>query len=118
MSLRLSSPAVGRLRRGMPWAVSARERNAPAGVEPVEWMLLTTLPVETLEQACEKLDWYARRWGIEVFHRTLMSGCQIETRQLGHADRIEACLAIDLVVGVVMNGGGCCGEWISGYVGC
>jgi hypothetical protein len=80
------------------WAVWARERNAPAGVEPVEWMLLTTLPVETLEQACEKLDWYARRWGIEVFHRTLKSGCQIETRQLGHADRIEACLAIDLVV--------------------
>jgi hypothetical protein len=80
------------------WAVWARERNAPAGVEPVEWMLLTTLPVETLEQACEKLGWYARRWGIEVFHRTLKSGCQIETRQLGHADRIEACLAIDLVV--------------------
>jgi hypothetical protein len=80
------------------WAVWARERNAPAGVEPVEWMLLTTLPVETLEQACEKLDWYARRWGIEVFHRTLKSGCQIETRQLGHADRIEACLAVDLVV--------------------
>lgn len=80
------------------WAVWARERGAPAGVEPVEWMLLTTLPVENLEQACEKLDWYTRRWGIEVFHRTLKSGCKIETRQLGHADRIQACLAIDLVV--------------------
>jgi hypothetical protein len=79
-------------------AVWARETGAPAGVEPVEWMLLTTLPVENLEQACEKLEWYTRRWGIEVFHRTAKSGCQIETRQLGHADRIEACLAIDLVV--------------------
>jgi hypothetical protein len=38
------------------------------------------------------------RWGIEVFHRTLKSGCRIEQRQLGAADRIEACLAIDLVV--------------------
>jgi hypothetical protein len=80
------------------WAVWARETGAPAGVEPVEWLLLTTLPVESLEQACEKLEWYTRRWGIEVFHRTAKSGCKIETRQLGHADRIEACLAIDLVV--------------------
>jgi len=80
------------------WAVWAREANAPAGIEPVQWMLLTSLPVENFEQACEKLDWYTRRWGIEVFHRTLKSGCQIEIRQLGSADRIEACLAIDLVV--------------------
>lgn len=80
------------------WAVWARERGAPPGVAPMEWMLLTTLAVENLEQACEKLDWYTRRWGIEVFHRTLKSGCKIEIRQLGHADRIQACLAIDLVV--------------------
>ena len=80
------------------WAVWARETGAPAGVEPVEWRLLTSLRVESLEQACEKLEWYTRRWGIEVFHRTVKSGCKIETRQLGHADRIEACLAIDLVV--------------------
>ena len=80
------------------WAVWAREAGVPPGVEPVEWMLLTTLRVEHFDQACEKLDWYARRWGIEVFHRTLKSGCQIETRQLGCADRIEACLAIDMVV--------------------
>jgi hypothetical protein len=80
------------------WAIWAREANAPEGIEPVEWMLLTSLPVKNFDQACEKLDWYARRWGIEVFHRTLKSGCQIEIRQLGSADRIEACLAIDLVV--------------------
>ena len=61
-------------------------------------MLLTTRPVPGFEQACETLMWYARRWGIEVLHRTLKSGCCIEQRQLGHADRIEACLAIDLVV--------------------
>jgi len=42
------------------WAVWARELNAPAGVEPVEWMLLTTLAVENFEQACQKLDWYTR----------------------------------------------------------
>ena len=80
------------------WAVWAREVGAPAGVEPVEWMLLTTVAVEDFAGAEEKLDWYARRWGIEVYHRTLKSGCRIEQRQLGSADRLEGCLGIDLVV--------------------
>ncbi len=80
------------------WAVLAQEQNAPADIKPLEWMLLTTIPVTCFEQATEKLMWYARRWGIEVLHRTLKSGCRIEQRQLGQADRIEACLAIDLVV--------------------
>jgi len=80
------------------WAILAEEINAPQGVEPLKWMLLTTVPVQSFEQANEKLAWYARRWGIEVYHRTLKSGCKIEQRQLGSADRLEACLAIDMVV--------------------
>jgi hypothetical protein len=61
-------------------------------------MLLSNRPVEDLGQALERLRWYACRWNIEVFHRTLKSGCKIEERQLGTADRLEACLAIDMVV--------------------
>jgi len=80
------------------WAVWARELDVPAEGERIEWMLLTTLPVTTFEQAIEKLAWYTIRWGIEVYHRTLKSGCKVEERQLGHADRIETCLAIDMVV--------------------
>lgn len=80
------------------WAVLAREQDAPPDVEPLEWLLLTTLAVESFAQAVEKLLWYTRRWGIEVLHRTLKSGCRIEQRQLGQAQRLEACLAIDLVV--------------------
>jgi hypothetical protein len=80
------------------WAVLATERDAPEGVTPLEWMLLTTVPVCDTDQAVEKLEWYAQRWGIEVFHRTLKSGCRIEDRQLARADRLEACLAIDMVV--------------------
>jgi hypothetical protein len=79
-------------------AVLASELDAPAGVAPVEWMLLTTCAVHSFAQATEKLAWYTQRWGIEVYHRTLKSGCRIETHQLGNADRIEACLAIDMVV--------------------
>ena len=95
----LKAPQIkGKLKPVTLWAVWAREIEAPKGIEPLEWMLLTTCAIESFEQASEKIAWYAARWGIEVYHRTLKSGCQIETRQLGSADRIEACLAIDLVV--------------------
>ena len=91
-----SKPQLGALTM---WAVLAQEAAAPAGIKPLRWMLLTTWAVEDFAGACEKLHWYTLRWGIEVFHRTLKSGCQIEQRQLGSAERLEACLAIDLVVG-------------------
>jgi hypothetical protein len=87
--------------------VLSREETPPPGVkEPLEWLLLSTAPlwpdhgqaVASLADAVERTQWYACRWGIEVFHRILKSGCQIEDRQLGTADRLEACLAIDAVV--------------------
>lgn len=80
------------------WAISAWEENPPPGVDPLHWDLLTTCPVHDFDGAVEKLRWYTGRWGIEVFHRVLKSGCKIESRQLGGADRLEACLVIDLIV--------------------
>jgi len=80
------------------WVVTANEINAPKGMEPVEWLLLTTKVVANTADALEVLGWYSRRWGIEVYHRTLKSGCKIERRQLGSADKLEACLAIDMVI--------------------
>lgn len=81
------------------WAVYAREIDAPVGVkEPLDWMLLTTVRTGSFEEACQRLRWYCRRWGIEVYHRTMKSGCRIQDRRLDDADSLEACLAIDLVV--------------------
>jgi len=90
------SPALD----GVPvWVVYAREVDAPAEVEsPLEWMLLTTVEVADQAQALERLRWYTLRWGIEVYHRVLKSGCRVEDRQLRDIARIENCLAIDLVV--------------------
>ncbi|WP_291322443.1 IS4 family transposase [Desulfonatronospira sp.] len=56
------------------------------------------METQTLEQACERLDRYAKRWGVEVYRRTLKSGCRIEDRQLETTDSLEACLAMDMVV--------------------
>ena len=60
--------------------------------------VLTTVPVTTLEQAEEKVRWYALRWLIEVFHRTLKSGCGVENRQAKRKETWEAALAVDAVV--------------------
>lgn len=80
------------------WAIEAREPRPPAGVPPIVWRLLTTLPVTTLAEACEKVGWYAQRWQIEVIHKVLKSGCHIEQRQLQTAARLARALAVDQVV--------------------
>jgi hypothetical protein len=81
------------------WMVYAKEVHyGPQVKKPLDWMLLTTVEVSGFEDACERLDWYTKRWCIEVYHRTLKSGCKIEDRQLGLAEGLEACLAIDMVV--------------------
>jgi hypothetical protein len=88
-------PQLGAVR---VWVVTAVEVGAPAGAEPVEWRLITTVEVKSLARALEVIGWYAQRFQIEVYHRTLKSGCRVEDRQLGNAERIEGCLAIDMVV--------------------
>ena len=70
----------------------------PNEKEKLEWMLLTTLEVKTVEDALRVIDYYKQRWGIERFHKVLKSGCRIEDRQLGNATSLEACLAIDAMV--------------------
>jgi hypothetical protein len=80
------------------WAVWAEEVGALAGVEPIAWMLVTTLPVLTTAQALEKLRWYALRWQIELFHKVLKSGCRAEQRQLKSDERLERCLFFDMLV--------------------
>ncbi len=61
-------------------------------------MLLSTVEVKSFEDAQRVVQWYSGRWGIEVYHRTLKSGCRIKDRQLGRADQIETCLGVDMIV--------------------
>ncbi len=88
--------------RSMPaitvWAVYVMEKAKKTIDEPIEWMLLTTAEVKRFEEAQKRVEWYSSRWGIEVYHRTLKSGCRIKDRQLETADRLETCLGVDMVV--------------------
>jgi hypothetical protein len=80
------------------WAVLAQEADPPAGQKPICWRLLTTVPVRTLQEAIERIQWYIKRWIIEDFHRVLKSGCQVEARQLATRERLQRALALDMVV--------------------
>jgi hypothetical protein len=82
------------------WVVRVWEPSPPAGEEPIEWVLLTSVAVETSERALTMVDWYALRWLVEEYHKCLKTGCAAEKRQLQHADRLEACLGMLALVAV------------------
>jgi hypothetical protein len=79
-------------------AVYVNEPHPPEGVAPLSWMLLTTIRVASAEEAMTIVAYYTARWGIEVFHRILKSGCRIEERQLESAEGLRKCLALDSLV--------------------
>lgn len=78
--------------------VQAKEMNPPTDDEPVEWLLVTTLPIQTVEQVQEILQYYTVRFLIEVLFRVLKSGCRVEKRRFERIDRMLPCAAIYLIV--------------------
>src|SRR5512147_660174 len=89
-------------RRGAPeltvTAILAREENPPVGETALEWRLLTNRVAETLEAVVELIDWYRRRWLVEIFFRILKSGCRVEALQLGTLERLERALVVYLII--------------------
>jgi len=82
------------------WAVYVVELDPPAGVEPVEWMLLTSERVESVDQANTCVDWYTYRWLIEEWHMAEKTGCRLEASQLKSAKALERLAALTAVVAV------------------
>ena len=68
--------------------IHAEERETPKNRKKIEWKLITDLPVRSRREAIEKLEWYAMRWKIEVFHKILKSGCKAEESKLRTAERL------------------------------
>ena len=79
-------------------AILAREEAPPAGEKAIEWRLLTNRFAETLEPVVELIDWYRRRWLVEIFFRILKSGCRVEALQLSTLERLERALVIYLII--------------------
>jgi hypothetical protein len=74
--------------------IHARETSRPHRRDRIEWKLATNLPVHTLEDALEKIEWYAMRRKIETFHKILKSGCRAEESKLRTAERLTRLLAV------------------------
>jgi hypothetical protein len=85
-------PRVGKEPMTM-WVIRVWEEAAPEGEEPLEWLLLTSVPT-TLEQGWERVDWYRQRWVVEDYHQCLKSGCRIEERQVQSVDGLMRLLGL------------------------
>ena len=80
------------------WVIHALEENPPSGTKPIEWFLLTTVNITSVENAVQCLRWYCLRWRIEDWHRVLKSGCRIEDLAHETAERLRRAIAINLVI--------------------
>jgi hypothetical protein len=78
--------------------VQVREVNAPAGEEPVEWLLITTHEVETADQIWQVVDWYRGRWVTEEFYKAIKTGCGYTDLQHRSAKTLLCALAACTVV--------------------
>jgi len=99
----MPAPRDGKERGGPSLRVSvvrAWEAGAPAGVEPLEWVLVTTLVVGDAQSALQVLEYYETRWIIEEYHKCLKTGCAMEARQLETADGLEAVLGFLSIIAV------------------
>ena len=90
-------PPIGKEKRYvnlMLTVIHAKERGPTKNRDPIDWKLITNLPVVCKADAIEKLDWYAMRWKIETFHKVLKSGCRAEDSKLRSAERLANLIAI------------------------
>lgn len=78
--------------------IYASEIGSPPDRKPVLWKLVTDLEVTSLKEVVEKIDWYATRWKIELFHKILKSGCRAEDAKLRTADRLANLIALFCIV--------------------
>jgi Transposase DNA-binding len=95
------SPPIGKQKRYPSLdltLIHASEIGAPVGRKPILWKLVTDTQVNSLEEAIEKIRWYAMRWKIEVFHKILKSGCRTEDAKLRTAERLANLVALFCIV--------------------
>jgi hypothetical protein len=82
------------------FAVHVREIAPPKGVEPLDWILLTSETVECFEDAWNVIGYYEKRWRVEDYHKCLKTGCQVEARQYRTSGRLERVTGVLSIVAV------------------
>jgi hypothetical protein len=79
-------------------AVWVREIDAPAGVEALDWKLISNVSVKTYEDALERISWYKQRWNIETYFKILKSGCKVEACRFGTAERLKRYITLKSII--------------------
>lgn len=79
-------------------AIACIERCPPEGEQPVQWILLTTLPTSTVEESLLVVKWYLCRWEIEIFFKILKSGCEVEKLQFETYEATLNCITLYMIV--------------------
>jgi hypothetical protein len=74
--------------------IHAQETTMPKDREKIDWKLMTDLPVNSRTEAIQKIQWYALRWKIELFHKILKSGCRAEQSKLRTAERLVNLISV------------------------
>ena len=93
---------AGRALAGVGRAPRDRDRSPAAGVGPLEWILLTNVPVHCAPDAWQRVAWYRLRWIVEEYHQGQKTGCDIEELQFRHRDRLEPVIALLSVVALTL----------------
>jgi hypothetical protein len=76
----------------------AKENTPPAGSQAVVWRLITNRTIKDLDEAAELIDWYRKRWQIELLFNVFKTGCRIEERQLGTIEKLERLFLLYLLI--------------------
>jgi hypothetical protein len=79
-------------------AVLVSEIDPPKGIQPLNWLLLTTLPIETQEEVFRIIKLYGQRWSVEVYFKVLKSGCRIDTVRFHSVSSIKRYIALTMLV--------------------
>jgi hypothetical protein len=75
-------------------AKAGQPRQEEERVEALEWVLLTSVPIENEQDAWERVGWYGCRWLCEEFHRGLKTGCRMEKQRLRMGEGLMNQLAV------------------------
>ena len=97
----MKGPRYGLYRHKAPipvWIIHVVEKQPPKGQKPIEWFLLTTKEIDSVDGAMTCMRWYSLRWRIEDWHKVLQSGCHVEDAAHDTAERLQRVMAIHGVV--------------------
>ena len=101
---RRSTARIGELKPLEVSVCTVLEINPPKGENALRWILFTNHPIDSIDDACKKVNWYKQRWQLEIFFKVMKSGFGVENTRFGYVTNYEKyILMIAILATRVMN---------------